>query len=527
VRPREIRLTARARPADALAIAILLAAVAGVVAFHRDYGVSWDEQFYVESGRSYLAHFFEMGRLAEEVGTGHLRTHGGLVDGLYFAALEATGDTSSFERLHLLKALAGVLVLLAVYGILRRIEPAGRIPVAGMLLLACLPAWSGQVFDNHMDGSAALLYALQMLVALQLLGWPRADDADDPRALLAVAAFGALSAVAFSHRASLAVIPGAWLLLTALRALSTRGWTRWMSLALCFAFGFCAVLWVVDPWVRLRGPAGLFEKLYYSARPGKVATLLVRYDGEVLRAGELPRSYLPRWIAMTVPTMTLALLALGVGRLAAWLRPGAAPARRLQAAFLLLSLLAPVAAAVGSRAALFAAWRHFLFLSVPIAVIAALGLGLVVERVAPRWRPAVAAAFAAGLVWIGAAMVRLHPYEFLYVNALQGGLPGIAGRFEADYWGRSYREAAHWIAARAGDAAASVHACGPSWQVDYYLPERFTLTPDVARADFVVCFLRPGFATPDEPPSHVIERDGVALARIWDRRRSGPPASPP
>ena len=42
-------------------------------------------------------------------------------------------------------------------------------------------------------------------------------------------------------------------------------------------------------------------------------------------------------------------------------------------------------------------------------------------------------------------MLRLHPYGSLYINALQGGLPGINGRFEADYWGRSYKEAAEWL----------------------------------------------------------------------------------
>ena len=43
-------------------------------------------------------------------------------------------------------------------------------------------------------------------------------------------------------------------------------------------------------------------------------------------------------------------------------------------------------------------------------------------------------------------MIVLHPYESLYFNRfIAGGLPGVNGRFETDYWGTSYREALQWV----------------------------------------------------------------------------------
>jgi hypothetical protein len=508
------------RQARALCIAIAVAFVGVIVVSHGHYGATWDERFYLESGRSYVAHFFDMDGLVEVVNMPHLSTHGGLIDGIYAALLDGTGEDGSFERLHLVKGLCSALVLLLVWGAARRIESEASTPVAAMLLLVFLPAWSGQIYDNHMDGSATLLYAALILLALQLIVGHAASEQGKPPSLLLVVGFGALSAIAFSHRAPLAVVPGACFLLLAGRAFATGQARRWLPRALCFVVVFFLVLWVVDPYLRLHGPVGLFEKLYYAAHAPGVDALLVRYDGQIFRAADLPRSYLPRWMLMSIPTMTLALLALGVVRLVTRLRRDAPTTGQLVAAFLLLSLLLPLFAAVVVKPTIFAAWRHFLFLSVPIAIIAGLGLGQLQAWLAPRWHSAIAIGFAAGLLWIGVGMLRLHPYESLYINALQGGLPGINGRFEADYWGRSYKEAAEWIEGRGtgGAAAISVHVCGPAWVIDYYLPAGYVLSADLAAADYVVCFMRPGFRAPSEPPAHTIERDGVPLARVWERR---------
>ena len=48
-----------------------------------------------------------------------------------------------------------------------------------------------------------------------------------------------------------------------------------------------------------------------------------------------------------------------------------------------------------------------------------------------------------------ASLIRLHPYQSSYFNALVGGLGGAAGRYETDYWISSYREAMLWINDRA------------------------------------------------------------------------------
>ncbi|MGZ9222659.1 MAG: hypothetical protein ACXW4Q_11170, partial [Anaerolineales bacterium] len=59
------------------------------------------------------------------------------------------------------------------------------------------------------------------------------------------------------------------------------------------------------------------------------------------------------------------------------------------------------------------------------------------------------------------ASVRLHPYEYVYYNQFIGGVKGAVDRFELDYWGTSYREAAD-EANRIAPPNANVWVDGPA-----------------------------------------------------------------
>jgi hypothetical protein len=43
------------------------------------------------------------------------------------------------------------------------------------------------------------------------------------------------------------------------------------------------------------------------------------------------------------------------------------------------------------------------------------------------------------------AIVRLHPYEYVYFNELAGGVRGASRAYEMDYWATSYRETMAYI----------------------------------------------------------------------------------
>ena len=81
--------------------------------------------------------------------------------------------------------------------------------------------------------------------------------------------------------------------------------------------------------------------------------------------------------------------------------------------------------------------RHFIFVIPPLAVLAGVGIDTVLARLAVSSRRAAAGALAAlagVFIWEASLLIRLHPHQYLYYNALVGGLPGAAGRFAMDYW---------------------------------------------------------------------------------------------
>jgi len=42
-------------------------------------------------------------------------------------------------------------------------------------------------------------------------------------------------------------------------------------------------------------------------------------------------------------------------------------------------------------------------------------------------------------------IIHLHPYQYVYYNSFIGGVQGASRRFEADYWGTSFREAIEYV----------------------------------------------------------------------------------
>jgi hypothetical protein len=109
----------------------------------------------------------------------------------------------------------------------------------------------------------------------------------------------------------------------------------------------------------------------------------------------------------------------------------------------------PLLAVIVLHSVLYDGWRQMYFLYGSFLLVALRGLHSLWETLRARAsRPAVASAAAAGLTvlllmptlyW----MVKNHPYQHVYFNALAGGNP--ENRFERDYWGLTYRQALGYI----------------------------------------------------------------------------------
>ena len=123
-------------------------------------------------------------------------------------------------------------------------------------------------------------------------------------------------------------------------------------------------------------------------------------------------------------------------------------------------------------------------------------------------------------------MMRLHPYQTVYFNRLVGGLAGASGRYETDYWGNSYREAALKLEQfldskknRNSERIFRAKVCSTHLSSAYYFPAYLRRTDKDGRADFYIATTR--WRCDQELEGRVIarvERYGVPLAIVKDRR---------
>jgi hypothetical protein len=167
----------------------------------------------------------------------------------------------------------------------------------------------------------------------------------------------------------------------------------------------------------------------------------ILYRGHVLRPEELPWSYAPHLIGiqLTLPAVFLAVVGIPLAAIKALKDKRGLPEYLVMVAW----AGGPVAAVAFLNSTLYGNFRQMLFVLPPLFVFA----GGALEAVAVRIRSRAVVAVLAFLVLAPgvAGIVRLHPYEYLYYNALVGGVRGAFRSYELDYWCTSYREAMDWI----------------------------------------------------------------------------------
>lgn len=223
----------------------------------------------------------------------------------------------------------------------------------------------------------------------------------------------------------------AWIALVLLGRRSITALAVYASVAFLALYAAWPALWG-DPASALVSNA--------LGTPG-FTTFNVIFQGRHFPSTDLPWFYLPWLLAiqLTLPAVGAIVLGftsavwrtvkgkaefLGIGVLAAW---AGVPS------LLLVTGVIPV----------YNNFRHVLFCLVPLFVFAGIGLDQIAKVSLPTIVKTIG--LTALLVPGIAGIVRLHPYEYTYYNALVGGVDGAAGSYELDYWCTSGREAMRYV----------------------------------------------------------------------------------
>ena len=167
----------------------------------------------------------------------------------------------------------------------------------------------------------------------------------------------------------------------------------------------------------------------------------IRFNGNDILPTKLPWDYLPRLMAIqfTLPLVVLAL----AGMLFAILMLIRKKENWLKNSILLLWLLVPILLVIIIKPILYDNFRQFLFITPPLFVFSATGFEKLAKLIKIKWMSATLCflLLLPGII----SGIWLHPYEYVYYNALVGWTGNIGRTYENDYYGTSLCEAGRYL----------------------------------------------------------------------------------
>lgn len=408
-----------------------------------DYGMTWDEQPRFAHGKRVVS-FYRGELTASDFPEDGSHQYGALFDVTANGVHQLLGGDLWMTR-HRVNAAFGALGILAT-GLLTATLLTPSAGVLAMVLMLSSPRYVGHAMNNPKDIPFAALCMVALLSFLLLrrespfLSWRRA------------------LAIGIALALPLGVRPGALLYLmyfgVCVLVLIVRA-RAWSAREIGSAAARLAVVGVVMlvagcvfwPWALQNPFVRPIQALRAAGDFNWHGTML--FNGEDITAQDVPWSYLPTWMAVTIPPVVLVGLALSL--------VAAVRDVRYRGAWLIgLWGVAtfPVVAAIVARSTLYDGWRHVLFVYPPVIVLSAAGWNFLMKERQPRAvRKIAVALLVAGCLEPLVFAVRNHPNEVVYFNFLVGGPRGANGRFDLDYWGNSLLQAVEWtdqLATRSG-----------------------------------------------------------------------------
>ena len=200
------------------------------------------------------------------------------------------------------------------------------------------------------------------------------------------------------------------------------------------------------------------------------------FQGMPVDSHHLPWHYVLTWMGISTPPVTLlcgVLGIIGVG-VRSLREPRAALGNTdLRFGLLLVACLTlPVVAIVVLGAHMYNGWRHVYFVHAPLSCLAALGVQYAGGN-APARVAVVSALVGLGVLVTGREMVRLHPHQHVYFNALVDRTTPESLRisYRLDPWGGACREGLEFLRRRYPATTVSVKASAKVVRGYRFLPQ--------------------------------------------------------
>lgn len=264
---------------------------------------------------------------------------------------------------------------------------------------------------------------------------------------------------------------------------------------------FCMLMPVLlsDPIVNLTNALKTM-----SDYPLNVPSLFL---GQRIMSFEIPRSYLPVWIAITTPVFYIILFLAGLCGFFAAIRKNISAFYK-ESKFLIIALLwffIPVLGQIILKTNIYNGWRQMYFVYPALLIFAVNGIKWIYDLFRKinlkyyKISAAIAAIFIIlNLGFVSSEMIRIYPYEYAYFNIFAGKDLGVAEqRFTLDYWYLSYKYGLDYILKNDNrKKILYTTSGGPDGQISYLFPkserDRLISVEKLVNADYYLSLYKYG-----------------------------------
>lgn len=414
-----------------------------------DYGITWDEPEDHEYFEKVWSYFQTGGEdkscldMSELINT-HLVYYGPLVNLTCVVADKYISPFGLYETRHIIISLFGFFAMLFA-GLLAKRLGNWKTGFFAILFIFLTPFFFGSSMNNQKDIPFAALYiisAYYIIIFIQQLPKPSSK-------LITTLAIviGLTISIRIAGLLTLAYLglfmAIFWIVYTRKYKLKESAkliprFLKYIIVIGIFAYIIGIILWpfalqdpIKNPFIAL----SRFEKF-------SMVHIWELFDGVKTYMKEFPWYYAPKFILITTPLFVLAGLAMAiVGIKKMFKNYGSGPVIMV----LFISLF-PLLYIIYKESNLYSNWRHVYFIYPSTIVLAVLGWDWVINAVNHK-SIKVLIVVILGLLLIKPTIwsIRNHPYQYTYYNELVGGLKGVYGKYETDYWCQSPREAVEWL----------------------------------------------------------------------------------
>jgi glycosyltransferase involved in cell wall biosynthesis/tetratricopeptide (TPR) repeat protein len=417
-------------------LALLLVIVMPMMSFQ--FGITGDEHWHFDYGNSIYNYFFHGDTEAQTATTG-IQYYGGIFDFITAYVYNVFHLWDHYTTMHFINAIVGAIGIIYA-GKLAKLFGGYNTAILAMVLLILSPSWFGHNFANPKDipfsvGYTAGIYYIILFV--RSLPSPSAKHL-----------FGLVCSIGWAMGvriggflliAYLALFIGTYGLYTKqLKTVMNAKVMRQFVITAIAGYVIAIVFW---PYAHLGIVSKPLEAL--KVMSNFFVNIGMLYDGKKILSNEVPWYYIPRYIAYTAPIIVLAGLVIGCVGMPVIFRKNRNAL--LFALFVLFTCVFPLAYTIYKKSSLYDGWRHFLFIYPPLVVLASIGWMALINSGQKALKYGAIAVVIAGLCLPAKYVAANHPFESLYYNEIAGGLKGMYGRYETDYYMLGMKPATEWL----------------------------------------------------------------------------------